>query len=187
MRQLIEEAVEEEAEMDMTPMIDVVFLLIIFFLCIDFRILEAKLPAFLPKDKGAYPTDVEPQEKLNIRIVCENWGDEIPRRQLTAKQKATGMVSSFMLREHRIRWEVGPKKFHELDALLVELERIFDDQSKLQRNAETGELEPMGVVVEPGKATTYGDVALTLDAVNEAGFEKISFGGGRGARPKHGD
>ncbi len=44
MRQLLQDAVDEEAEMDMTPMIDVVFLLIIFFLCIDFRILEAKLP-----------------------------------------------------------------------------------------------------------------------------------------------
>ena len=39
------EEVSKEAEMDMTPMIDVVFLLIIFFLCIDFRVLEAKLPA----------------------------------------------------------------------------------------------------------------------------------------------
>ena len=41
---------EEEAEGDMTPMIDAVFLLIIFFLCIDFKTLEAKLPAYLPKD-----------------------------------------------------------------------------------------------------------------------------------------
>ena len=43
--------------MDMTPMIDVVFLLIIFFLCIDFKILEAKLPAYLPKDKGSQPEE----------------------------------------------------------------------------------------------------------------------------------
>ena len=31
---------QEEAKSDMTPMIDVVFLMIIFFVCIDFKVLE---------------------------------------------------------------------------------------------------------------------------------------------------
>ena len=34
MRESLQDVIEEEAEMNMTPMIDVVFLLIIFFLCI---------------------------------------------------------------------------------------------------------------------------------------------------------
>ena len=44
------EDAQEEVKPDMTPMIDVVFLMIIFFICIDFKVLESKLPAYLPKD-----------------------------------------------------------------------------------------------------------------------------------------
>ena len=39
---------DEEQKGDMTPMIDVVFLLIVFFLCIEFKVLESRLDAFLP-------------------------------------------------------------------------------------------------------------------------------------------
>ena len=60
-------------------MIDVVFLLIIFFLCIDFKILEAKLPAYLPKDKGSATTEMEPIEQLPVLIVCDEWGQESTR------------------------------------------------------------------------------------------------------------
>ena len=175
MRDLIREQVDEEFEMDMTPMIDVVFLLIIFFLCIDFKVLEAKLPAYLPKDVGAHSTDVEPQEKLEIKIICTNWGTESPRY----KKRPEG---SYRLEGHQIHWEVGPKKLREIDKLLEELKRIAKDKSKMQTDPKTGEPKLMGVVVEPTEETTYGDVALTVDAVTNAGFTDVNFGGGMGAR-----
>jgi len=187
MREQIEEAMDDEAEMNMTPMIDVVFLLIIFFLCIDFKILEAKLPANLPKDVGAHTTDVEPQEKLNIQIVCDNWGDERPRRQLTAQEVKAGNKPSHYLVGHKVHWRVGPQTIHTVEELLTELERIHADPSKLQKDPETGEMKVMGVVVEPGPETTYGDVASTLDAIGEAEFPDISFGGGLGSRESMGN
>ena len=184
MKDRLREQVEEEMEMNMTPMIDVVFLLIIFFLCIDFKILEAKLPAYLPKDVGSHSTDVEPQEKLNSKIVCEYWGDEKQRRALTPNEVKAGRIPSYYLDGHKVRWEVGPKRFRTLDKLLKELERVAKDRSKMQTDPKTGELKLMGVVIEPGKETTYGDVAHTLDAIHVAGFKDISFGGGLGARKK---
>lgn len=43
-------------ELNMTPMIDVIFQLIIFFMCsIHFKSLEGKLYAYGPKDKGMHP------------------------------------------------------------------------------------------------------------------------------------
>ncbi len=182
MKERLQEAVEEEAKMDMTPMIDCVFLLIIFFLCIDFKILEAKLPAYLPKDVGTHTTDVEPQEKLNLKIVCTKWGQEIARRKLLQSEIDAGMTASYRLVDHTIHWQVGPKIYREKDKLLKELKRIAKDPNKKQRDPKTGEMKTMGVVIEPGPRTTYGDVALTLDAVNAAGFDDISFGGGLGAR-----
>ena len=55
---------------DTTPMIDCVFNLLIFFLCnINFKLLEGKIPAYLPKDVGVNPTPVDKQlEKIEIRI-----------------------------------------------------------------------------------------------------------------------
>ena len=52
----------DECEMEMTPMIDVVFLLLIFFMCtLRFKTLEGKLAAYLPRDAGVNPWQVEPQ------------------------------------------------------------------------------------------------------------------------------
>jgi biopolymer transport protein ExbD len=63
-------AIEEEVKLDMTPMIDVTFLLLTFFmLTMKFRVLEGKLDAQLPKDMGqaagGAPVD---REKVRIRI-----------------------------------------------------------------------------------------------------------------------
>lgn len=59
-------------EMDLTPMIDVTFLLLIFFLLgTKFKEPEGKLNAFLPKEKGPPPTNIDqidPEEELTIRV-----------------------------------------------------------------------------------------------------------------------
>ncbi len=59
---------------DMTPMIDVVFQLLIFFmLTIEFKVLEGKLAAYLPKDVGVNTSQAEPKEKVEIvlRVAAE--------------------------------------------------------------------------------------------------------------------
>jgi biopolymer transport protein ExbD len=59
----------EEVKMELTPMIDVVFLLLIFFIVtIKFKVLEGKLETELPKDVGVNQGDVELLEKIELRI-----------------------------------------------------------------------------------------------------------------------
>ena len=171
------EDIQEEAEMDMTPMIDVVFLLIIFFLCIDFKILEAKLPAYLPKDVGSHTDEVEPQEKVRIKIVCDNWGTPIDR-PFQSKRKPEDRA--YRLLQHEVHYTVGPVRVDDLDELKTELERIYPD--KLITDPKTGERKAVGVVIEPGTGATYGDVAPCVDAVISAKFTDINFGGGLGSR-----
>ena len=164
------DAIQEEVKLDMTPMIDVVFLLIIFFLCIDFKILEAKLPAYLPKDSGAQKTQAEPIEKLSLKIECLAQGQEIPRPK----------SNSFYREGHRVRYHVGPTPINDEDALLKELRRIYNDRSKWSKDEKTGQPKPQPIVIEPGVNTVYGDVAVCVDAARNVGFDDIQFGGGMG-------
>jgi biopolymer transport protein ExbD len=60
---------EASMELQMAPMIDVVFQLIIFFMCsIHFKSLEGKLYSYLPKDKGSIVTPVTDVFLQEVRI-----------------------------------------------------------------------------------------------------------------------
>ncbi|MEO0478779.1 MAG: biopolymer transporter ExbD [Planctomycetota bacterium] len=174
------EDAEEEAEGDMTPMIDAVFLLIIFFLCIDFKVLEAKVPAYLPTDKGSAPTESEPVEQLSVRVVCENFGTKklrYPNREAPTKP---GREASYILVDHRIFWTIDAKRVDTLEELEETLKKISSDESrKVPDKDNPGQRKLMPVVIEPQEGATYGDVATTIDYVRDAEFEEISFGGSR--------
>ncbi len=64
-------AMKREVKMEFTPMIDVVFLLLIFFMCtLKFKILESKIATYLPTDKGLNTNfeELEPVEKIRIQL-----------------------------------------------------------------------------------------------------------------------
>lgn len=47
------DAIKEEVKLELTPMIDVTFLILIFFMCtLKFKTLEGKLLSYLPTDRG---------------------------------------------------------------------------------------------------------------------------------------
>ena len=66
MSAVVQEMMKEEPEVNLTPMIDVVFLLLIFFMLQKFRTFEKKLPSELPLDQGMFVT--EPKELKQIRF-----------------------------------------------------------------------------------------------------------------------
>lgn len=179
----IEDA-QEEVKPDMTPMIDVVFLMIIFFICIDFKVLESKLPAFLPKDKGSQSTIVEPMEQLSVKVHVETAGTpEFPEgATATTVNKNTGRPYRFKLNGHRVRWEVGPKPLYKIEDVKNELRRIALDPSSQVPDKETGGKKLMSCVIEAYPGTYYDDVSRTADACHEAGFQEINFGGGLGEK-----
>jgi len=64
-------AMKSDIKMEFTPMIDVVFLLLIFFMCtLKFKTLEGKLATYLPTDKGlnTHFEQLEPIEKIRIKL-----------------------------------------------------------------------------------------------------------------------
>jgi hypothetical protein len=178
--------VQEEVKPDMTPMIDCVFLMIIFFLCIEFKILEAKLPAYLPKDKGSQNTKVEPMEQLSIGIYVDSPGSpHYKRGGANQIDPNTNRPYRFILDNYVVKWVVGPKPLNSLEEVLVELRRIRSDPSNMVPDPKNpgGPRKIMPVVIEPHAGVYYESVARTADACNEAEFVEINFGGGLGARP----
>ena len=179
------EDAQEEVKPDMTPMIDVVFLMIIFFICIDFKVLESKLPAYLPKDKGSNPNKVDPQEQLSIKVYVDKVGTpEYPAGvDKNSVNINTGRAYRFKLKDHKIRWEVGPKPFGTLAEVEAELVRIAKDpNSQVADDKHPGQKKLMSCVIEAYPGTFYDDVAKTADAAHNAKFEEINFGGGLGAK-----
>ena len=178
------EDAQEEVKPDMTPMIDVVFLMIIFFICIDFKVLESKLPAYLPKDKGSQSTVVEPQEQLSIGVYSEVDGtpDYSKSGGVAGINPMTKRPYRFVLKNHKVKWVVGPKPLYNIEDVKKELERIARDPASQVPDKEKGGKKLMGCVIEAHPGVYYEDVAKTADACHEAKFVEINFGGGLGAK-----
>ncbi len=180
------EQAQEESKPDMTPMIDCVFLMIIFFICIDFKVLEAKLPAYLPKDKGSQSTTVEPQEQLSVGIYEESKGTPLfpGGGGLNLLNPETKRPYRFALQGHKVKWSVGPTMVTNPEDLKTQLERIYNNRDTWQDDKDKpGQKKPMPVVIEPHPGTFYDDAAKTADIVKAAGFTEINFGGGLGSAP----
>ncbi len=161
-----------ETDMDLTPMIDVVFLLLIFFLCMEFKTLESKLSANLPKDVGVNTTEAVPMEKLDIRIEQVRWGQEVKDPNGRTRYNLVG---------HKVKWYVGPQPFRDKESFY----RLLQREAKiLQFNDTTQKNEPKPITIKTGLGVTYGDVTWVIDMAKYAGFETITFGGGGGARKK---
>ena len=160
----------EEAVMDMTPMIDVTFLLLIFFLCLEFKTLEGKLATNLPKDLGVNTTPAEPIEKLDLRIELVEFGEE---KKLSPTDYRRVLIG------HKVKYYVGAKPVRTIDRLEDILQR--EVKRKVPDNKNPGKMKVKPITIKTGPGVVYGDVTLVIDIARAAGFTEITFGGGEGS------
>ena len=171
-RQLIELA-EEKHEMQMTPMIDVTFLLLIFFMCtLKFKTLEGKLSAYLPKDVGVNQQDAEPIEKVEILVRVRNAGTKMkPLPGKEFRRYEQGDTGRFVYGDDRkLEYSVANFKTDDLKKLGKRLQTIYK-----QRKAANEEKIPSTIDARAG--TIYEDITGVLDEAIEAGFKDITFVG----------
>jgi len=161
----------EEIKGDMTPMIDVVFQLLIFFmLSIKFKILEGKLSAFLPKDVGVNTSPAVPKEKVEIKLLVLKEGKKMDPDDPTKPWSTTGPWKFGPDRE--IKYTVGPKSSTKLKEIVPRLKELYalDKESP--------------VSIDPYPGTVYEDVVAVVDEVIGIGFLDVSFVGDRSATAK---
>jgi biopolymer transport protein ExbD len=152
---------KHDFKIDMTPMIDVVFQLMIFFMCtIKFKTLEGKLSAYLPKDVGVNSSDAEPLEKVDILIKMVRDGSKLnPLDDLPWKGQGPFRYGP----DRVVRYKVGSKEITDLGELGERLTKLYEATPE---RAATIDSYP-GVV--------YADLVAVLDQALIAGFRDITF------------
>ena len=164
MGKMIKKINEEEHKMEMTPMIDVTFLLLIFFMCtLKFKTLEGKLSAFLPKDVGVNTADADPIEKVEILLEMIKEGKRMhPFKPGEPWNEIPG--TRFIYDSSRIvEYSIGPRTTRDLGVLQERLHQLHGADKERPATIDARE----GVV--------YADVVKVLDAAMNADFEEVTF------------
>ena len=166
----------EESKLEMTPMIDVTFLLLIFFMCtIKFKTLEGKLSAFLPKDVGVNTSAAEPIEKVEIQMRVLAEGTKLDPKSAAAQKSRdpqrvapwSGLPNTRYVygTDRIIEYSVGPFKTQDISKLEERLITIHRED------------EERPATIDPRKGTVYEDVVAALDAAMNAKFTQVTFVG----------
>jgi biopolymer transport protein ExbD len=149
-----------EFKMEMTPMIDMSFLLIIFFMCLPFKTLDGKLAAFLPTEKGINPIPVElpPEIKVSVHIVA--------RKEVAGTWNGKPVQKPT---EFKYKFEGRPETDN-----LADVGRWIDEGHKKAASAEN--VRVVGEIKAGHKVPTKYVVAV-LNKFAEAGLTKVDFYG----------
>ncbi len=163
----LKELSEERCELEMTPMIDVTFLLLIFFLCtLKFKTLEGYLAGYLPKDAGPVGTTEPPPEPIDLEVSVLEEGTRISA--VSGRPFTAASHGRFDFGPDRVlQYRVGPRFFATpaaVAARVLELSRLNPDRK-------------VTIDVTPG--VVYGEVVPVLDGVLGAGLRDIRFKGAR--------
>jgi biopolymer transport protein ExbD len=146
----------EDKKPDMTSMIDVTFLLLIFFIVtLNFHTLEGRLDAALPKTHGIRQFDTPPIEPIVLTLQVANPGT----LQVDPDSKRHKVFAGRVM-----RYKIGT--------------RVFADLAKVQEFLNTLDREST-VTLDPMAGTVQGDVIKALDVVLDVGFEHVDFAGSR--------
>jgi hypothetical protein len=167
----------EETELNMTPMIDIVFQLIVFFLLsLKFRTIDQRIDSMLPHGPGLQDIPVfdEPPPKIKVKLFRRNVVDEGEAYTLMKVDN----VAQFRLPpgwKGRAKESAGRIKQHD-DTIAALRARV-----KAQLVAHGGDPDDIaGEIVAPlprGGSVPHGDAMAVLDAFLELGITNVRFEG----------
>jgi biopolymer transport protein ExbD len=166
-RNILSDISRQDCKLEMTPMIDVTFLLLIFFMCtLKFKTLEGKLSAYLPKDVGVNKSDAPPKEKIEIRIEVEHKGQKIKPdgsayTDTDAENKARFIYDS----SRRVKYSIGTIKTSDINVIRKALD-TFHRQDPTRP-----------VTIDARQDVINSDVVTILDAALDVDFTDITFVG----------
>jgi biopolymer transport protein ExbD len=160
-----------EADCDLTPMIDVTFLLLIFFILnLKFKVEEGEIESFLPKDKGQ--ASGTPQIDLNDVRLKILWydagGAPIPQKD----EETDGNV---ILKIGRNAYN-GPNEINNENMADHPIwQTLFQDLENFANNYKGGGKNGLPVIIDARSQVPYRYVARALNEVVRAGVKDVTF------------
>ncbi len=158
------ELTNQKAALELTPMIDVSFLILIFFMCLPFKTLEGKLLAFLPTDKGINPIPQPPPNEIMVSVHIMGRREQPRAWGLEGSQITVSMPTEVMY------------KFadRETDDLKRVGQWIADAKKAAAAGGGTATVKGE---IKAGHKTPHKFVVAVLNKFSEAGLEKVDFYG----------
>ncbi len=174
----------QETELNMTPMIDIVFQLIIFFmLTLKFKDIDRRIDSALPKHRGPVAITDFPEEfeKIKIKLFRRNL-EKAEREHYT--QLRVGNVHSLALPRgwlgFRQEIALGGPDAPRVSEYRNTVKRVLAlvQSRRAQHPGDPAELK--GEIVAPppkGGSVPHGDVMQMLDVFIQAGIRDVKFEG----------
>ncbi len=158
------ELTNQKAALELTPMIDVSFLILIFFMCLPFKTLEGKLLAYLPTDKGINPIPQPPPNEImvSVHIMARN---ETPRKWGPDGSEITVHMPTSVMYKFADR---------ETDDLKRVGQWIADAKKAAASGGGTAVVKGE---IKAGHKTPHKFVVAVLNKFSEAQLEKVDFYG----------
>ncbi len=130
----------------MTPMIDVVFLLLVFFVwTASFQIVEQILPSEISAQLGSEPSEIvdpPPEQDFDDIVVAIDWDGQTPK------------------------WSINDQPLDSLDALRQQLTAIANLQTEAPLILHPQPVVPLGFVIEAYDVAKLAGFAKVSFAVN---------------------
>jgi hypothetical protein len=179
----------EAFAINLTPMIDVVFQLIIFFMCaMKFKTLEKKIEAFLPKDRGMAKTPERIDEKITIKVVLKQeqiegvphfwlFNEDVGRTGSDAGAERLPSDAGYTTADEKRGYEKRHKEFW--DRYIANKIRLL--QERIEEHYKRDPTLPGQIDAGPYVRHEY--VIAVLDAFMRAGMTEITFVGEPPPRP----
>lgn len=176
----------EDVSVDFTPMIDVVFLLIIFFILMPPKEMEGRLQSYLPKEGGGKPPPGPPPITFGITLRSEKISnEEIETRVLLNQEFIDSFKTNTVEMMDRIFSMEGVEKEERLTAEYkrdeAQLTPADSDvlkklNSKLRSAAEASpEKYNTDVIIDAESDVPFKIVLAILNSATGLGFEKLKF------------
>lgn len=179
-QRVVDELSEEKAELQLTPMIDISFLIIIFFMCLPFKTLEGKLQAFLPTDKGINPIPQDPLNEIKVSVHI------VARKEVTkqfgpgtdpARPKDEAAVIQNVAMPTQVKYRFGDRETDELKT-------VYSWIMEGKQAAEGSENQKVLGEIKAAHKIPHKFVIAVLNKFSAAGLEKVDFFGTQIPKPE---
>ena len=163
----------DETELNMTPMIDIVFQLIIFFLLsLKFKTIDRRIESMLPKKVGLdmKPAIADDEDKISVKVF---------RRDVRAKEKAYTLIKIDNAEQFRLpvawkgRSKESPERIRAYDRVIASVSTVV--RKRLAIYGGNPDLVKGEIKAPPprGGSVPHGDVIALLDTFIANGMTNV--------------